>query len=366
MDLRPDIAVLSICSGVGTLDLGVRIGARSLGLQSRTVAYCEREAFPVAVLVARIEDEALDDAPVWSDLTTFPGREWRGRVDMVVGGFPCQPVSVAGQRRAEDDDRWLWPAIERLLRDVRPRYTFFENVPGIRTKGLGAVLEGLAALGFDAEWTRLSAADVGASHKRDRWFLLAHAQRGKSESRHEPDLLRGRSRAAEQVGVGSSVVAHAQSDGLRCGSAQGGDRQPALSIEGLADTVVQRPQGVVSTGPAPGATQRGGGAALADANEFNDDRGGVAWDRRTESSNGRVFAPGRDPGAWTNVLRENWPTIPEVEPSNGGVVDGLDSWLDPSLYSHRADRLRAVGNGVVPIQAAAAFVILWRRAHEGS
>ena len=178
--------VLSLCSGYGGLDLGVRLACPG----AVTVCYVERELQAAAVLVARMRDGGLDDAPVWSDLATFDACRWRGAVDLVVAGFPCQPVSVAGKRLGVDDERWLWPHVERVIRDSHAGACLLENVPGLVTAGLRDVLGGLAAIGFDARWGLYSAAEVGAPHERERWFCLAYAGRERPhwlESIGEPE-----------------------------------------------------------------------------------------------------------------------------------------------------------------------------------
>jgi len=93
------------------------------------VAHVERDPFAAAVLVARMADQALDQAPVWDDLRSFDGRPWRGRVDLVTAGFPCQPWSAAGRRQGIEDDRWLWPDVARIVAEVGPRLVLLENVP---------------------------------------------------------------------------------------------------------------------------------------------------------------------------------------------------------------------------------------------
>lgn len=163
--------VMALCAGAGGLELGLELAVPT----ASTVAYVEGEAYAAAILVARMEAGDLDHAPVWSDLRTFDGRPWRGVVDCITAGFPCQPVSVAGRRLAQADPRWLWPDTARVIGEVRPRFVFLENVPGIIAAGLGDVLASLAARGYDAEWSCFSAAEVGAPHRRERWFCLAYS-----------------------------------------------------------------------------------------------------------------------------------------------------------------------------------------------
>jgi DNA (cytosine-5)-methyltransferase 1 len=163
--------VLSLCTGYGGLELALRLA----GVATRPVAYVEREAYPAANLAALMEEGLLPAAPVWDDVATFKGRCWRGLVEIVTAGFPCQPFSTAGRHKHLEDERWLWPDIERILRDVEPRAVFLENVPGLTLRGLGPVLGTLSELGFDAEWEVVRACDpsIGAPHVRARVFILA-------------------------------------------------------------------------------------------------------------------------------------------------------------------------------------------------
>ena len=115
---------LSLCSGAGGIDLGLTIALPGY----RTVGHVERETYAAATLVARMEDASLDRAPVWDDVATFDGRPWRGAVDIVTAGYPCQPFSVAGKRRGADDPRHLWPHVARIIAEVEPPFVFLENV----------------------------------------------------------------------------------------------------------------------------------------------------------------------------------------------------------------------------------------------
>lgn len=119
---------------------------------ARVVCYVEREAFTAEILATRMEEGRLDKAPVWSDLSAFDGKPWRGLVDCVAGGFPCQPFSQAGKRRGVADERWLWNDILRIIDECLASSVFFENVPGLRRQGLRRILGDLACRGFDAEW----------------------------------------------------------------------------------------------------------------------------------------------------------------------------------------------------------------------
>jgi DNA (cytosine-5)-methyltransferase 1 len=162
--------VLSLCSGIGGIELGLK---RTGGF--RTVCYVEKDPYCVAVLISRIRDGLLDDAPIHGDLKTFDAGAWRGVVDCVTAGFPCQPVSVAGKGLGEADPRWLWPDIIGIVRQVRPRLVLLENVPGLLVHGMGRVIGDLAESGYDCQWDRISAAAVGANHLRRRIFIVGYA-----------------------------------------------------------------------------------------------------------------------------------------------------------------------------------------------
>ena len=163
---------ISLFAGVGGLDLAVSIALP----ESRCVCYVEGEIPAAEVLAARMHEGSLDDAPIWSDVRTFDGGPWRGKVDGIVGGFPCQDLSVAGKRAGIDGERsGLWSEFARIIGEVRPGFVFIENVPGLlANEPMRRVLGDLSALGFDAEWISLSASAVGAPHKRERVFVLAY------------------------------------------------------------------------------------------------------------------------------------------------------------------------------------------------
>jgi len=140
----------------------------------RTVALCEIEAFAIANLVAKMEAGLMDPAPIWTDLKTFPWAEFRDRVDILTGGYPCQPFSSAGKRAGADDPRHLWPYIASGIRLLRPKLCFFENVEGHISLGLREVVGELEELGYKTTWGIFSAAECGAPHQRKRVFIMAH------------------------------------------------------------------------------------------------------------------------------------------------------------------------------------------------
>ena len=177
---------LSLFSGAG----GGLLGSKILGWE--TVGYVEFNEYCQRVIAQRIRDGWLDRAPIFGDIRTFLSDGYaaiyKGMVDVVSGGFPCQPFSVAGKRAAADDPRDMWPATLEVIRQIRPEWALLENVPGLLSAGadvhggyFGTILRDLAEAGYDAEWTVLGADDVGAPHRRKRLWILAHATKERLE-----------------------------------------------------------------------------------------------------------------------------------------------------------------------------------------
>jgi DNA (cytosine-5)-methyltransferase 1 len=142
------------------------------------VCYVERDIQSAAILAARMADGRLDAAPVWSDLATFDGAAWRGAVDLVVGGYPCQDFSVAGKRAGFAGQRGkVWHYVRDIVAAVQPQWCLFENVAGHLSLGFDVVARELQALGYGVTAALVTAAEVGAPHRRERLFILADAAR---------------------------------------------------------------------------------------------------------------------------------------------------------------------------------------------
>ncbi len=356
---------LSLFTGAG----GGCLASRLLG--HRIVGYVEIDAFCQSVIEARCRQAVLDPAPIFGNIKKFvlsgAAREYRGVADVVSGGFPCQPFSVAGKRLGRRDKRDLWAWMWQVVREVRPRYVFAENVPGLLSwdgrSRFGEVVGSLAALGYGVRWTVLGADDVGAPHRRKRLWILADARRsgvygdiraahgaeGEDEGWPAPDLhgvalVRGRD--AEGVDPDSSRDV-ADAFGGRC--------------DGRPYEPIREPQGRTSTQP-------GGevGWWSLDPADLPD----------AEDADGRR-ADGTDDAGWrdSETRRQNQLDAGEehgsVEPLVGGVLDGLADQLDfaraafggciPRVavgVKDRVARLRALGNGQVPMTAAMAWMLL--------
>lgn len=366
MALRPrTLNGMSLCAGVGGIDLGLHLALPDY----RCCVFVEREAYAAATLVARMEDTSLDQAPVWSDVSTFDGRPWRGVVDLVSAGFPCQPWSVAGARKGIEDERWIWPDIARVIREVEPSWVFLENTPGLADGGLHLVLGDLAEMGFDAEWDLLSASEVGATQGRERIFILAHARCAGSTS-VQPIPIDGSSDATD-VGPGRGVVAnpdgerpegHAWEQAHHAATARGsvadadGGGCPSCGRE--ASTRQPEPD---RCDPQLGNSHINGQPELGEPEpgKCDADRpdGPTAMAPRFPRINGGrlagrglpAFPPGQDDlGGWLRVLE----SFEGVEPVVRGVAHGVAS---------RLDRLHSTGNGAVPVAVAVAFLRLRNR-----
>jgi len=152
----------SLFSGIGGLDLGLEWAGMEIAWQVEIDPFCRL-----------ILEKHWPNVPKYGDIRQVRGDELEP-VDLIAGGFPCQPVSVAGKKKGTADERWLWPEFARIVRVVRPRYVLVENVPGLLVWGMGEVLGDLAEMGYDAEWFVFPARAVGAAHLRERIFIFAH------------------------------------------------------------------------------------------------------------------------------------------------------------------------------------------------
>lgn len=160
---------LALFAGAG----GGILGGKMLGW--RTVCAVEYEQYPASVLAARQNDGSLEPFPIWSDVCTFDGKPWRGIVDVISGGFPCQDISAAGKGAGIEGERsGLWSEMARIISEVLPQYVWVENSPLLVSRGLTRVLGDLAKMGYDAKWGIVGAHHAGASHKRDRCWVLAY------------------------------------------------------------------------------------------------------------------------------------------------------------------------------------------------
>jgi DNA (cytosine-5)-methyltransferase 1 len=269
------------------------------------IGACEIEPYPRDVLLARQRDGILPAFPIWDDVCTLDGTPWRGTVDILCGGFPCQDISAAGKGAGITGERsGLWKEYARLIGEMRPRFVFAENSPLLRTRGLGVVLEDLAALGYNARWGVLGARDVGAPHKRDRMWVLAYANNnGNSPTKESKSIAQG---------------------------SNSGTPRPKQTIE---------PSGLCAS--RTNGSMEGSPEELA----YSDN------ERTQVSTPGRQSAK-QEPRSHSEAGGDWWGVDPaegSTEPIVGRVANGV---------ANRVDRLKAIGNGQVSQCAAMAFSIL--------
>ena len=314
----------SLFSGIGGIDLGLERAGMTCAWQVEIDPWCRQVLTKHWPNVRRYED------------VSAVGGDTLEPVDVIAGGFPCQDVSVAGQRAGiQDGNRsGLWSEFHRIIRELRPRYVFVENVPGLLTNGMGRVLSDLADIGYDAEWEVLSAADVGAPHLRKRVFITAHnrisdasgdelrvvRERGGREHINSSSSISGNDGEEEQVADAQIVQCNGRNDNSRICQQGGtvskfGNRSRTKDV---ADAISN----------ATGATYRSSGRSSEQR-----------WDDESVGQRDTVGSHTGDGSADVSDAqreRENWWT---TEPDVGRVANGVP---------RRVDRLKGLGNAVVP------------------
>jgi DNA (cytosine-5)-methyltransferase 1 len=197
---------LALFAGAG----GGILGGKLLGW--KTVCAVEYDEHARDVLKARQDDGCLNPFPIWDDVRTFDGKPWRGLVDIVSGGFPCQDISVAGNGEGITGERsGLWGEMARIIGEVGPRYALVENSPALTLRGLGTVLGDLAEMGYDAVWGVVAAANTGAPHQRDRIWVLAYTPQKRDSGKGKHGRDRKHQKPSRESG-GSSLGAVWETD----------------------------------------------------------------------------------------------------------------------------------------------------------
>ena len=327
---------ISLCSGYGGIDIGIRRVLPDV----RTIAYVEIEAFACANLVEKMESQQLDEAPIWSNLKSFDARPFQGKVDILSGGFPCQPFSAAGQRKGTDDPRHLFPDIERIILECTPNIVFLENVEGIisakyageeNTSVLKYVLERLEEMGYTATAGVFSAEELSAPHRRKRVLIcgvsnssceLGNTAGDRCDTGKSNKDTRAKERGVEKGGLqefegGCCELANSDCDG-------------SYSKEGHAAKQNSKQ-------PQDGVSERGSCSPCQFPSRPNEPQHGWEYPRTIGDEE----------------------TVSAMGGSTHGTANGN------ILRSCRVDALRLLGNGVVPVVAAKAFVVLMARINEG-
>jgi len=185
---------LALFAGIG----GGILGGYLCGF--KTVCAVEIDPFCREVLLRRQMDGCLPKFPIWDDIKTFDGRPWKGKIDIITGGFPCQDISIAGKQAGLLGSRSkLWFEMSRLIKEIQPQWVFIENSPNLRTRGLATVLEDLTCMGYFTRWGVLGARNVGAPHRRNRMWLVAYANCDKLWEQQRGCSRKSRSKAAQST-----------------------------------------------------------------------------------------------------------------------------------------------------------------------
>jgi DNA (cytosine-5)-methyltransferase 1 len=342
---------LALFAGAG----GGILGGKLLGWT--TVCAVEIDEYARRVLLARQDDGCIEPFPIWDDVCTFDGRPWRGVVDIVTGGFPCQDISSAGKGTGITGERsGLWKEMGRIIGEVRPRFVLVENSPVLTSRGLGVVLGDMAAMGYDAEWGVLGASDTGAPHRRERiWIVGSLPDSGHGTDAERARGPRGKTGEWASIGVESASNGEACSmageipnaELLRCntglreqeGQQSGGGREARSEFAALGEDVAHANGGRLEQCDAAEravSESHALGAAMADAEGggLEEPRGPGLPVCAAEDCDGEASGP--MPLGW-------WVTEPDV----GRVANGVAA---------RVDRLRCLGNG----QVSAVVRLAWK------
>lgn len=209
---------LALFAGAG----GGILGGKLLGWE--TVCAVERDAYAAQVLAQRQNDGILRPFPIWSDVRSFDGKPWRGIIDVISGGFPCQDISTAGKGKGiEGEKSGLWKHMARIISEIRPQFVLVENSPLLVRRGLAVVIGDLAEVGYDAQWCRISALDEGAPHERDRIWIVAKNMDNTISERCDQGRLYHREDDGNQL---SSASEHTVQNPIIC-TAAGHDNWPS-------------------------------------------------------------------------------------------------------------------------------------------
>jgi DNA (cytosine-5)-methyltransferase 1 len=324
---------LALFAGAG----GGILGGKLLGW--RTICAVEWMPYPASILCARQNDKALESFPIWDDVQTFDGRPWRGIVDVISGGFPCQDISVAGKGAGIEGERSsMWGHMARIIDEVRPRFVFVENSPMLVSRGLDKVLGDLTQIGYDARWTIMGASDVGAPHQRKRFWMVAHTRHGSgwdfgaAQTRHHPP---------PQWAAYPNTLSRSSEQSTPLGDSHSNGSSTHKKRRSPKKTVRQESSGTNLSFDFEGTS--GLSTTQSDVADTSGNRPqGLREDWEASGSAGLCHREGsdQDEGLWGTS--DYW----AVEPQLGRVADGV---------ACRVERLKAIGNGQVPLCAAEAW-----------
>jgi DNA (cytosine-5)-methyltransferase 1 len=348
---QPILNHLSLCTGYEGIGQGLRRVLPTL----REIAYSEIEDYAIANLVTKIEEGRLHPAPIFTNLKTIPYRKFLGKVSVLSGGFPCQPFSAAGLRKATDDPRHLYPFIAEGISQCKPTFVFLENVSGIISAKthdgesvLHYVCRDLESRGYKVSWGIFSASEVGLPHQRKRVFILGHSTSGGSRRVMGDCSQKGQNIKSLRTDGQSNELSNSYNFGCRGRKSRSEDRREwsVLSREQEGREMVSQTEGC--SGDIFKTKELGNSEGTRQSSSNDRQRkaqlgGTSSWDVQS------VARPNEPQHEW-EYPRVITKEIPQSE--LGGTTDG---------FRNRDNRLRLLGNGVVPQVAAKAFKTLLQK-----
>lgn len=338
----PTLHGISLFSGIAGLDLGLE----HILPQSKTICYVEGEIFNAKILFQKMQKGELSHAPIYSDVRTFPSvaHNFSEKVDFITAGFPCQPFSQAGRLKGTNDKRWLWDSILQTIKQTRPSFIFLENVSNLLNEweAFDEISKSLSEIGFNLEWANVRASDVGANHQRNRLFIFAYKP-GKLSNLilTNPDSKRRKKSYSTKVSKNKGFFSRDCNEFTnpnRLSTTMRGNRSNTkeCGTQRTYDTsrseYLQREKHIVKTRLSSSITNptQDGKSIMSLGNE-----------------EGRLFQQPK-----SNFEPSWWGGKPPFSPICG-VDDGI---------SYGMDRIRSLGNAVVPFQASQAYYHLIERA----
>tara|TARA_R100000315_G_C5233368_1_gene144434 strand:+ start:1103 stop:2116 length:1014 start_codon:yes stop_codon:yes gene_type:complete len=330
-----DTHTLSICTGYG----GIELGLKPIMPRIRTVCYVENEVGASKILGARIRDGILDDAPIWTDLRTFDAKAWRGKIHLVTGGFPCQPHSIAGKKQGADDPRELSGEVLRIAEELGCPTLFLENVETIKRFYWDNIRPKLHRLGYKTQEGIFSAEEVGAPHRRRRFFILAYHDNSRVSTFGYEGQRKRSERTEERQDRSLFELAGQGQDAQLENTIVNGNRGGSQGL--YQEDRTRRSDSTVQT--------QGSSINLGDTSiERLEGNGFARQTKSCERSRTVPLYPPRpdDTRGWERVYTEMQTLIPTF----CRVVNGSTPQVD--------GQLRAIGNGVVPAVAGKAWSVL--------
>lgn len=400
---------ISLCTGYGGIDLGLARVIKGL----RAIAYCEIELYAIENLIDKMEKGIIPPAPIWSNLKTFPFREFRGCVDILSGGFPCQPFSSAGRRNGDTDPRHLFPFIKQGIIDSRPAFVLLENVRGIISSKLQSdewndpkdtsvllhVIRELERIGYECHWGIFSARETGLPHLRQRVFILGkRTDITNSRLKEFSEYFQDSAKEFTPNNSNSNTIVHRQYTGTVHDKTRDWTSDTTVLLQAITESTfnTERIESSSICKPSgrdreqqffepPRTLRKDLGNSRKDGSQAHElltrgvdeslRQGASRLNRNASTEIKQAHIHGTTDNERTSTsqagIRENTggnqplDLSGNVESEMGGNANGVANWLDYeklcNSYTSIVDEIALLGNGVVPATAEIAFRILFNK-----